>query len=472
MACNLHYICPQIYKNFYGKNLCFEMNISKNPSLKTISFIPKYIYQPISAKEIPTDEWYTIADVREGDGMTEWSTVVTDTDILRNTKKFPTLGNKPVYEFKKCVETETDLKGFCKCCANCKYENDNFLPRNSSTTVLIEQLMIMDFKLSVVKEEALGEDDAAFYTIFYHPAWQSGKWKATVKTRLCQNCIVKIIDKTDQAFEAFKKQPSNTAAIKKQRLNVNDQIQNNVPQMPSNDANFEEQNVTLNNSAPLNVETFPQNTVYNLPQPQQLQPEITWIKYITEDQGYLNPPIIENTNWLYFYPTMDDLIYLCHYHNLQFHKFAYEGCNNFYGSNIFGKTNLCTVKFPTNQSLGYCALSYLLTGSENSVESIRALIQNQIQQYFLPPKFYEIFAKHLSNPSTIDLRQCDLYVAANLFHLNIFLFNNQGPSKWHLINESLFYSEINFTQFDFKRPSLLLSSHFGNGFNAILAAVE
>uniref|UniRef100_A0A914QQH5 Uncharacterized protein n=1 Tax=Panagrolaimus davidi TaxID=227884 RepID=A0A914QQH5_9BILA len=64
MNCNLHYICPQIYKRFGDSNICFEMNIAKNPTLKSIPFIPKYIYQPISAKEIQTDEWFTVEDVK------------------------------------------------------------------------------------------------------------------------------------------------------------------------------------------------------------------------------------------------------------------------------------------------------------------------------------------------------------------------------------------------------------------------
>uniref|UniRef100_A0AC35EYU2 Uncharacterized protein n=1 Tax=Panagrolaimus sp. PS1159 TaxID=55785 RepID=A0AC35EYU2_9BILA len=189
--------------------------------------------------------------------MSEWSTVVTDTDILRCTKKFPTYGNKPVYDFKKCIETENDFKGHCRCCANCKYESN--APMNNQQTFMIEQLMIMDFKLSVVKEEALGSEDEAFYVLFFYPAWQAGKWKTNVRTRLCQKCINELIEKTDQAYEAVKviEEATNVEAEKRQRQNdVEVEVHDNVAiQKPSSNAL---ENTNLNNSDPRFVaETIP-----------------------------------------------------------------------------------------------------------------------------------------------------------------------------------------------------------------------
>uniref|UniRef100_A0AC34FIF4 Uncharacterized protein n=1 Tax=Panagrolaimus sp. ES5 TaxID=591445 RepID=A0AC34FIF4_9BILA len=233
------------------------------------------------------------------------------------------------------------------------------------------------------------------------PGWQTGKWKSLVRTKLCQKCIFDLKRKcNDTVFEedAEKsvevKRPKNECNISKDET-----IQStaDVP-LPTNNSldliqNFEDYNYQSSEVCQANVNEMQSTNfiIYNEPQNNALPyPEITWIRYIVDENPTLNSQYTETGYLPYFFPTTDYLLGICNCHSIPFYKYPFDGCIT--NPNILDKTNLLTVKFlsQNENSSGFQALSYLLTGNENSFGIFRNLIHFYIQQKVLPQKFCKL----------------------------------------------------------------------------------
>uniref|UniRef100_A0AC34GE72 Uncharacterized protein n=1 Tax=Panagrolaimus sp. ES5 TaxID=591445 RepID=A0AC34GE72_9BILA len=176
--------------------------------------------------------------------------------------------------------------------------------------------MIMDCVFSVVSEENLWRS-----SVYNYPGWQAGKWKALIRTRLCQNCINELKNKADSSL-IIPEDLFNDEEAKRQRIDDNlevgntqqihmDEIENtNMNEIEINSDNIFIQSPEIENfREPIEGPTFGIM-------------EITWIKYILEYPP--NPALPEgDPNWRYFYPSEEYLTGICEVHGIHFDKYPF-----------------------------------------------------------------------------------------------------------------------------------------------------
>uniref|UniRef100_A0A914P2P7 Leucine-rich repeat-containing protein n=1 Tax=Panagrolaimus davidi TaxID=227884 RepID=A0A914P2P7_9BILA len=240
--CNLHWICPQISKN---ENLQY-LDISNNPSLKTLSFVPAkpYLYpqrdnyrQDIEFVEkadgvaegikVPPTDDFTIKPLKlltskhygnnEEKEKSEFMFGKVSKSLIVNkkAKRKSNNGNKnflnkenelqsfrctdraPVknlnYNFDLLTELEPNCA--CQCCAKCGEKTDN---------QMIEQLMTMDIDLYQFNDSKNKE-----ILEWNRDLWISKKWKTIVKTRLCEVCKEWFKNEAKKVVEIHKKKMEN-----------------------------------------------------------------------------------------------------------------------------------------------------------------------------------------------------------------------------------------------------------------------
>uniref|UniRef100_A0AC34F5Z7 Uncharacterized protein n=1 Tax=Panagrolaimus sp. ES5 TaxID=591445 RepID=A0AC34F5Z7_9BILA len=223
---------------------------------------------------------------------------------------------------------------------------------------MIEQLMMMGCTFVVIKEETLEKRPS----MYHRPGWQAGKWKALIRTKLCQSCIEKLQNKTEEAYEEYKNEENVEIEPKKYKES------NVVPKI--NETNESQQ---LHSETPMDVTVSvatavkPPTTIYTEPQ--------------------LSDTVM-NVNLPYFYPPMEYLHQICSFHNLTFKSYPFRRYENFLNSEIVGKTNLIRAGIFPSEYSGFEALSFLLTGSIVDSQNIRNLIYNHIENGNLSAAFY------------------------------------------------------------------------------------
>uniref|UniRef100_A0A914Q7M7 Uncharacterized protein n=1 Tax=Panagrolaimus davidi TaxID=227884 RepID=A0A914Q7M7_9BILA len=336
MDCNIKYICPQIYQilfdpEYISKNRRKQriyLNIAKNDDLKTSTFIPRSIWPIARASEVPNDEHLYDLEY-DGFGMLVhtkesaiYSTIVSNTKTLNKTEK-----RKVIYDFKEVKESVEELKTICKCCGYCS-------PKNAKIhkTLMIEQLMMMGCTFVVAKEELL--EKSPFF--INRPGWHAGKWKAIIRTRMCEICkedLKKTAQTANDLYESYiknEKEEKMGIEQKKQRLDENDVIDG------------------------------------TLRPPQELQPSALTMNTYSDPQTSVNVPQQITIILHYSYPTEKFLREKCEIFNIPFQKYPFHACESSYNSSIHNSIPLNYGKIERDGNSGYKALSFLLTGSIES----------------------------------------------------------------------------------------------------------
>uniref|UniRef100_A0AC35G260 OTU domain-containing protein n=2 Tax=Panagrolaimus sp. PS1159 TaxID=55785 RepID=A0AC35G260_9BILA len=172
--CDIRHVCPKIYSKFKKLNLY-------NNELDALTFIPKTILQPPISQRKITVEYSSDLKVLD-----------MHASIAKPPASFPKLFKKPEYTFNTITKKKNILNQVqCKCCAECN--------SSSRDTLMVQQMMVMDFNLRVnSKYEEVGDDYDTRETIY-----SSGGWVSKIRTRLCDPCKSEILLKVEESYQSF-----------------------------------------------------------------------------------------------------------------------------------------------------------------------------------------------------------------------------------------------------------------------------